>query len=158
MLPQRAVEDLGRKVTHLSNLFSLAGFFCVSEKLAAVLRQFDLGGGGFYPVEILRHDGVTPVPGIYWALNFGAKKDALKADECQNIRPYPPTASGQKRYEPWLILKDDDFAVSPAALEGSDLWGDEHLATAFFVSARLHDALVKARLDKPFEMYRCRIV
>ncbi|MGL4238285.1 hypothetical protein [Tabrizicola sp.] len=76
LLPQRAVEHKGRKITRMSHLFKLNGFLCMTEKAAAVLRQFDLRSGGLYPLELFRSDGVTPIDGPFWALNFGAKKTA----------------------------------------------------------------------------------
>ncbi|MCW3781844.1 imm11 family protein [Defluviimonas salinarum] len=153
LLPQRAVEDVGRKVTRLPHLFKLNGFLCVTEKAAAVLRAHDLGGGGLYPLELVRRDGVTPVPGQFWALNFGAKKNALSIEESRNIHGHP-----QHGFSPELWAKDDDIAVTPNALEGADIWGDELVDTGFFVSPKLGAALHKAGLAKAFHLMRCRIV
>jgi hypothetical protein len=54
--------------------------------------------------------------------------------------------------------QDDDFAVTRAALDGPDLWGDERLATGFFVGPRLGAALQKAGLAKVFHLLRSRVV
>ncbi|MGL4236883.1 hypothetical protein [Tabrizicola sp.] len=154
LLPQRAVEDKGRHITRMQNLFQVNGFLCMTEKTAAVLRQHDLGGGGLYPLELVRHDGVTPVPGPFWALNFGAKKTAVNTAESRGIDgPYP---DGKCRPKFWI--KDDEFAVTSAALEGSDIWGDSLSEVGFFVSPKLGKALHKAGLAKVFHLRRCRII
>ena len=153
-LPKRAAEDEGRHVTRMLNLFKVNGFLCVTEKAASVLRQFDLGSGGLYPLELVRHDGVTPVDGFFWSLNFGAKKNALAMEESRSVDG--PYANGNCR--PKLWVKDDDFVVTRAALDGADIWGDERVESGFFVSPRLGQALHKAGLAKAFHLMRCRIV
>lgn len=129
------------------------GFLCVTEKAASVLRQFDLGSGGLYPLEMVRYDGVTPVDGFFWALNFGEKKDALVVDESREI-----SGSPKHGYFPEMTLKDDDLALTTQAIQGADIWGDEKLRSGFFISPRLGQALHKAGLAKVFHLMRCRIV
>lgn len=152
-LPQRAIDVDNRK-KKLGHLFMVNGFLCVTEKAAAVLRQFDLGSGGLYPLEMVRYDGVTPVDGFFWALNFGEKKNALAMEESRAVDG--PYVNGNCRPELWV--KDDDFAVTRAALDGADIWGDERVESGFFVSPRLGQALHKAGLAKAFHLMRCRIV
>lgn len=154
LLPQRAVEREGRRAARMAHLFTVNGFLCTTEKTAAVLRQHDLGTGGLYPLELVRSDGVTPVEGLFWALNFGAKKNALVMEESRSVDG--PNWRGNCRPELWI--KDDDFAVTRAALDGPDLWGDERVETGFFVSPRLGAALHKAGLAKVFHLLRCRVV
>jgi hypothetical protein len=153
LLPQRAIDYENRK-KKLGHLFTVNGFLCVTEKAAAVLRQFDLGSGGLCPLELVRYDGVTPVDGFFWALNFGEKKNALAMEESRSVDG--PYADGNCRAELWI--KDDDFAVTRAALDGPDIWGDERLESGFFVIPRLGQALHKAGLAKAFHLMRCRIV
>jgi len=154
LLPQRAAEDEGRHVAKVSNLFKLNGFLCVTEKAASVLRRFDLGSGGLYPLEMVRYDGVTPVDGFFWALNFGEKKNALAMEDSRSV----DGPNGRGNCTPELWVKDDDFAVTPAALDGADIWGDVRVEVGFFVSPRLGQALHKADLAKVFHLLRCRIV
>lgn len=112
-----------------------------------------LGGGGLYPLELVRKDGVTPVPGQFWALNFGTKKNALNVEASRNLDRAP-----REKFEPALWAKEDDIAVTPAALEGADLWGDERFSICFFVSPKLGRALAKAGLAKAFYLKRCRVI
>jgi hypothetical protein len=153
LLPQRAIDYENRK-KRLGHLFKVNGFLCVTEKAAAVLRQFDLGSGGLYPLELVRYDGVTPVDGFFWALNFGEKKNALAMEDSRSVDG--PYANGN--CTPKLWVKGDDFAVTRAALDGPDIWGDERVEEGFFVSPRLGQALHKAGLAKVFHLTRCRIV
>jgi hypothetical protein len=152
-LPQRAIDVDNRK-KKLGNLFRVNGFLCVTEKAAAVLRQFDLGSGGLYPLELVRYDGVTPVDGFFWALNFGEKKNALAMEDSRSV----DGPNGRGNCTPKLWVKDDDFAVTRAALDGADIWGDERVEVGFLVSPRLGQALHKAGLAKAFHLMRCRIV
>lgn len=153
LLPQRAVDADNRK-KKLGHLFTVNGLLCVTEKTASDLRQFDLGSGGLYPLELVRRDGLTPVDGVFWALNFGAKKNALAMEESRAVDG--PNWRGNCR--PKLWVKDDDFAVTRAALESADLWGDERVESGFFVSPGMGVALHKAGLAKAFHLLRCRIV
>lgn len=152
-LPQRAIDYENRK-KRLGYLFKVNGFLCVTEKAAAVLRQFDLGSGGLFLLEMVRSDGVTPVDGFFWALNFGEKKNALAMEESRSVDG--PYANGSCR--PKLWVKDDDFAVTHAALHAPDIWGDERLEEGFFVSPRFGQALHKAGLAKAFHLLRRRMV
>jgi hypothetical protein len=47
----------------LPDIFFAGSFWAVSRAAADVLRQFDLGGGGLYPVKVLKNDRQTPVGG-----------------------------------------------------------------------------------------------
>jgi hypothetical protein len=80
----------------------LNGFPCATEKTAAILRQHDLGTGGLYPLELVRSEGVTLVEGPFWALNFGAKKNALEMEASRSVDGVNCT--------PKLCVKDDEFA------------------------------------------------
>lgn len=130
------------------------GFLCMSEKAASVLRQFDQGSGGLYLLDLVRHDGLTPVDGFFWALNFGAKKNALAMEENRAV----DGLNWRGNCTPKLWVKDDDFAVTQAALDGPEIWGDEREESGFFVSPRPGQALHKAGLAKVFHLRRCRIV
>lgn len=152
LLPQRAIDYENRK-KKLGHLFKVNGFLCVTEKAAAVLRQFDLGSGGLYPLEMVRYDGVTPIDGFFWALNFGEKKNALDIEQCRNVTGHP-----KHGFRPEITVKDEDIAVTRSALEGSDIWGDVQFRHCFFISPRLGEALHKAGLAKVFHLMRCRIV
>ena len=94
------------------------GFLCATDRTAAVRRQHDLGSGGLYLPGLVRNDGVTPVDGQFWALNFGAKKSALAMEESRSVDG--PNGRGSCRPDLWI--KDDDFAITRAAPDGPGLW------------------------------------
>lgn len=152
LLPQRAINQPYQKVSKLPHVFSISDFLCVSEKVAAVLRDHDLGQGGLYPIELMQVDGVTPFPGPFWALNFGAEKRVLNETESRQLRKVP---TGQ--YTPKLTVKADDIALFHEAMEGADLWTDPELVRVFFLSPRLKAALTRARVDRAFELLPCRL-
>ncbi len=145
------------KSYNFPHLFYAYGYWLVSKAAADVLRQFDLGGGGLYPVKVFKKDRVTPVDGEWFCINFGNVKDAFLPDESptamlRNIRP------GIKGWVPSFVVKDGDMSVSSVALAGPSIWIDESVGSAFFLSAALGDALKKAKADKGFFLKKCRVV
>ncbi|HEX6742239.1 MAG TPA: hypothetical protein VF079_10665 [Sphingomicrobium sp.] len=139
------------------DLFLANTYPIVSERAADVLRRFDLGGGGLYPVdEVLQKDRATPVPGSFFCWIFGNSKSAFAATESPDARPFAGPNSG--RWKMPFVHKDDQMAVSGAALGGPDVWVDPTLFKSVFVSGRLGDALDEAGLRKAFRLYRCRVV
>ncbi len=139
------------------NLFMAGGFWTVSEEFADVLRRFDLGQTGLYPVDLFQHDRVTPVEGTYFCLAFGETKECFQPDASPNARvpSYPPK-------EPYWRLpaapKDYDFALISNALVGVDLWIDPKVYDAFFLSNQLVEALKAAKLTRRLGLTRCRLL
>ena len=142
---------------HLPDLCRLAGYWVIRATTSDVLQQFDLGDGGFYPVNVLKKDQQTPVGGEWACLNFGNKKAAFLVEQSENARE-DYIRNGEKGWFPGWSLKDDQFSVSPVALEGPDIWVDPDVGDAFFVSDRLRRALKKAKADKGFFFKRCRVI
>jgi hypothetical protein len=144
-----------RRFKRLPQLFRGGGYCIVSSRRANVLRRFDLGQGALYSVAVLQKDRRTPVGGEWFSLCFGNVKQAFAAAASPKARPFG--VAGLRWHLPF-VPQDDDMAVSPAALEGPDLWIDPTLIRAFFVSGRLSDALAKADLHGPLRLHRCRVV
>lgn len=135
------------------DLFYGYGFWVVSKSAADVLRQFDLGSGGFYPVRVLRKDLQTPVEGEWFCLNFGNRKDAFSAEESRNVEP---RSAGK-----WTVrakFSDEDVAVGSVALKGPDIWIDPKMRSVFFLGEALGQALKTAKADKGFFLKKCRVV
>ena len=63
-------------------------------------------------------------------------------------------------YDKWgaFNLEDGDIAVTAAALEGPDLWIESKLGKKIFMSGRLHDAIVAAKIKVNFQFAQARIV
>ncbi|PDS74838.1 hypothetical protein [Rhizobium sp. L43] len=142
-----------KKEKKQADLVLAAGAVVVSAACADVLRQFDLGHSSLYPIKLLQHDRKTPVEGEYFCLNIGERKDTFLREHSPLVRVL---GSGRMRMPP--NLHDDDVVVSPAALEGPDLWVSPPLIRMFFLSDRLTQALRAAKMGRVFGFRACRVV
>jgi hypothetical protein len=52
---------LALRMRELPDIFCAGTVWAISKAAADVLRQFDLGGGGLYPVKVFKKDQQTPV-------------------------------------------------------------------------------------------------
>lgn len=133
------------------------GMFVVTEKAADVLKNFDLGEGSLYPVNLYKPDRKTKIDGNFYHLNIAAKKNAFLPEKCQG-RIYRPYGDA---YEIWTANpdhEDDEYVFSPEALNRPDLWFDERINSSFFISNRLMEALKTAKVAKDWRALRCPIV
>jgi Immunity protein family (Imm11) len=146
--PEAAEKDY-----NLPDLFYGYGYWIVSSAAADILRRFDLGQGDLRPVRVLKSDRRTPVGGEWFTLNFGNRKQALIPARSQNIRQ-----RAQGLYKASAILRDNDLAVSGAALQGPDMWVDSQMWDALFLSEALGNALKKAKADRGFMLLEGRVV
>ena len=126
----------------------------VSEKLADLLRGFDLAASRLRPVRLLHMDRTTPFPGTYFLLDLRETKRAFDPERSARWEPKMfehQTHVGSMHGMP----KDGDIAVRPSALEGADIWTDPDLLSSLFFSNRLLVALREAGMLKGVETYRC---
>ncbi len=154
--PRRIWSTRAGSLGRLPDVFLVNGYWIVSGEAADLMRRFDLGEGDFFPVEILLSDRTTPASGSWFVWSIGNKKTAF-------LEAHSPAARAMTGVGRSLCLiptmpKDDDIAVSPAALEGPDIWMDKTLFKSIFVSGPLGEALTAAGLAKAFRLYRCRLV
>lgn len=151
------VFDEGRW-TRGGELFSAGPFYAVKGKLAEVISQFDLGTGGLIEFPIYEADKVTPLPGPFYLLNFGAIKDSFVPDDSRKL--YTRRTLKDDGHELWATydLEDGDIAVRETALEGADLWFEKKLENKIFMSGRLHDAIVAAKVKTKFRFAQARII
>jgi hypothetical protein len=141
----------------LPDIFFAGSFWVVSKAAADVLRQFNLGSGGLYPVRALKSDRQTPVGGEWFCINFGNRKAALAVPASASMRERY-IRNGEKGWFPKAVIKDGDIAVSRTACVGPDIWIDPQVGDAFFVSDALATALKKAKADKGFFLHKCRVL
>src|SRR5262249_34567125 len=137
--PKQMWNEKPKPIKQLPQIFKAASYFTLGAKAADVFRQFDLGGGGLYPVEVLQKDRKTRVEGEYFCLCVGNRKATLAWDQSSGLRPVVPD-----RTENWklpAVPEDDSIALTAAALAGPDLWVDPALWLTFFVSDGLAQAL-----------------
>lgn len=141
------------------DLFFAGPFFAVKGKLAEVLPRFDLGEGGLIPFTIYKADLATPVDGEFFLLNFGARKNSILPEHSRNVVKFavdPKTGIQHWKVNSWS--EDGDIALSPAALDGPDLWFEEVLHNKIFVKDALAQALIEIGMGDVFRFQPCRIV
>jgi hypothetical protein len=133
------------------------GFFLLSERCANVFRQFDLGTGGLFPVDVYQGSRKSLVKGgPIFLLDFGCRKDSFMPEESK-LEKFDLWTKPPMQWAPRSI-EDDDCAVNHAALEGPDLWVEARVGASFFMSDRLAEELRKAKVAKNIRMRRCRMV
>lgn len=145
------------------DVFFIGAFLGVKGRVAEVLSNFDFGeGGGLVPYTIYEADETTPLPGPFYIVNFGPRKDCFLPGASTNIKSLGAHHQTGQILWSLLYLKDGDVAVSPAALAGSDLWMCPGISQGrIFMSERVVEALRIALSDADFadfELHRCRIV
>ncbi|MEI2296751.1 hypothetical protein [Ensifer sp. MJa1] len=142
----------------VGDLFCAGPFYAVKGRLAEVLKDFDLGKGGLIEFPIYAADKTTRLPGPFYLLNFGAIKDSFVPGESRRL--HPERTVEQNGYELWAAydIEDGDIALTAAAFEGADLWLERKLQRTLFISGRLHDAIIAAKVKVKFRSVRARIV
>lgn len=142
----------------VGDLFCAGPFYAVKGRLAEVLKDFDLGKGGLIEFAIYQTDKTTRLPGPFYLLNFGAVKDSFVTSESRKLRPR--RTIDKDGYELWATydLEDGDLALTAAAFEGADLWHERKVENRLFMSGRLHDAILAAKVKVKFQFARARII
>ncbi|MDQ7735332.1 hypothetical protein QT231_21745 [Halomonas sp. SpR1] len=143
------------KFKKVPDIFKGGGFWVVSARFAEVLRRFELGQTGLYPVKLFHHDRKTPFEGEYFVLAFGETKDTFVPEESPKITNI---FMSKDIWGPRSSDNDNSLALSSGVLQGVDLWMEKKVAHAFFLSDRLAEALKAEKLTKPLKPYRCRVV
>ncbi len=141
------------------DFFAVDGFYAVKGRLAAILKDFDLGEGELVEFPIYEADKTTRLPGPFYFLNFGSQKDCFIADETKGSRLIGRNKkTGVELWGAAIEPMDGDIAVASSALEGADLWIDPKLNGKIFMSGRLHDAIEAAKLKIDFRFSKARIL
>ena len=122
----------------VKDVFFIGAFLGVKGRVAEVLSKFDFGaGGGLVPHTIYEAHEKTPLPGPFYIVNFGPRKNCFLPDASANIESLG--AHHQTGRILWSLnyVKDGDIAVSPAALAGADLWMCPGVESRIFMSHRV---------------------
>lgn len=158
-LPEAAAIWNEKSFAKKGEIFWAGGFLVVRGKLAEILSRFDLGEGGLIPFPIYKADLVTPYPGEFFLLNFGAHKNSLLPKQCEDARKFIIEKNTGKQI--WNVndLKVDAFvAMSPAALDGPDLWFEETVYGEIFMSDTLGTAIAETQDAEEWRLHECKIV
>lgn len=135
------------------------GFLGARERLAEVLTRFDLGCVGLIPYTIYEADAVTPYHGRFWLIGLGVQKTSFLPAESRrydNLGRHPKTGNFVYRLDSRVC--DGDIALSRAALNGPDLWVEAGFRGNLWMSGRLVEALLDAKLGVDWKLSECRIV
>jgi hypothetical protein len=158
-LPEAAAiwNEKSFKKTH--EIFWAGGFIVVKSRLAEILSRFDLGDGGLVPFPIYKADLVTPMDGEFFLPNFGARKASILLEDSEDVRKfYVDKHTGLQIWDVNYLKEDAEVVMSPAALEGADLWYEEMIYNKIFMSDALASALQEAGLAEDWCLRPCRIV
>jgi hypothetical protein len=157
-LPEAAAVWNESRFKRLGDIFYAGGFPVVRGRLAEVLSRFDLGDGGLVPFPVFKADLETPYPGEFFLFNFGAIKNTILPEKCENATKF--VVAKDSGLQIWHINRtnpEGDVVLSEGALAGADFWSEAAVHDEFFLSARLAQALVDIGLGQVFRLVRCRI-
>jgi len=137
----------------------LSGFLTVSEKVAEVMRGFDLGEGGeLVPVPLVKADLETHWPDPYYYINYGGPKDTFLPEHSKSIQLQIQRETPKKSTYSIHAPADFDVTLLDRAKEGADIWIEQYVRSKLFLSAALVDALHAAEIDVDLRLAKCRIM
>ncbi|MGE8142921.1 hypothetical protein ACQKOE_13175 [Novosphingobium sp. NPDC080210] len=127
--------------------------------LAEVLARFDLGEGGLVPFTIYQADLVTPLEGPYFLLNFGARKDSLLPELCEDAQKWITLKdSGRQLWRIKYLNENAEVVVDSTALSGADPWFEGGTHNKIFLSDALASVIIGIGLGEDFRLIPCRVV
>ena len=124
----------------------MSGFLTVSEKVADVIRRFDLGEGELVPVPLFKADLQTPWPKKYYYINYGGHKDTFLPEISKSIQLQIPREAPKKSTYSVHAPADLDVALLDIANSGADIWIEQYVRNKLFLSATLVDALLTKKM------------
>lgn len=147
-----------RRFARVKGIFYSGPFLTVEGRLARLLTRFDLGEGGLIPFTMYKSDLVTPLDREVFLLNFGARKNSILLDRCEDARKFiVEKTSGCQVYTVNELNENGDVVLSPAALDGPDLWFEESVHKMIFIKDALAQALIEIGAADAFKLTPCRI-
>lgn len=147
-----------KRFKKIKDIFMVGPFYAVKGKLAEVLARFDLGSGGLIPFTIYKADLETPYPGEFFLLNFGCHKSTVLPVQSRNVVKF--SVHHETGFQKWEVnswAEEGDVVVSPAVLDGPDLWFDPAIYNKIFMSDRFVQAITEIGMKDIFKLKECRI-
>lgn len=138
----------------LPDFFRASDLTVVSEAVADVLAQLDMGRGRVLPVEFFEHDGITRIDARMGVLIPGNVKDTV-TDVSDAVRM---TRSASRRHLPGAFFfaryshGADAVALSEEAADPPDIWVEPRFVSALFFSERARAALDAAGLANALDL------
>jgi len=167
--PKVFTEDPEGEKRPFPDFFFNSGFIGVSEAFRNVAQDFDMGGGLFHPIDMIRRDG-THMDGKYYCWTIGNKRQFLLPELAdpeyveKSSMTYASVAWAKEAgytgdpftYEIRLD-SSGHVPVSAEALTGPAAWVDP-LSNAFFMHGSFVDALRQAGVATRLELHKCKII
>lgn len=150
------VNDLEDEDPELPCIFLCGGFWCVTEKLTELLRNFDLGTSALFDVELLKKDRKTRYGGNYFFLNISELRSGFVKERSKDF-----SSADFGRGRKWWISKsagDGDIVLDETVLRGSDLWADPNLMFDIGMSARLGELVIEQGFAEDMMLVRCSVI
>jgi hypothetical protein len=148
-----------KTIRKLPDLVNCGGYMCVSARLKSILSEFDLSGATFHPVKCFEFDGVTPISGEFYFLNFGRQFDAVIPEKSKGLKkPYNEREVYFVKARAYDDVKTPVACLRSEALPQKDLWSDPKVHEVIFLSNRLAERLKKEKLHKLFKLRACDVV
>jgi len=135
-------------------VIDLAGILAVRSDVADVLRKFDLGQGGLYPVNLFEKDKITPIEQYYSILWIANKSGTLNIAESKGLLRRRPDRDDLFRLPEWKDAKPGDVVCNADAASGIDIWRDPGVPHRVFLNGRLKQALDEAGFAPAFSLHR----
>lgn len=158
-LPEAEAVFDEKRFRKIGDIFMVGPFYAVKGKLAEALSRFDLGEGGLVPLPIYKGDLVTSIEGQFFLLNFGARKNSILPEQCEDARKfYVDKGTGQQVWKINYTNYDGEVVLSSAALDGPDLWFEAAAHNKIFMKDALAQALIEIGMDNVFKLKPCRII
>ena len=158
-LPEAAAIWNEKSFKKVGEIFWAGGFLVVRGKLAATLSRFDLGEGGLIPFLIYKADLGTPYPDEFFLINFGARKNTLLPQQCEDARRFTiEKTTGNQLWKINYLKIDAEVSMSSAALNGPDLWFEEASHNKIFMSDALGIAIADTRDAQEWRLHECKVV
>ncbi len=148
---------------------SSGGYLIVKEPCADILNSFNLGQTTLTPLRLYDPKTQQPVNDEeYYFLNVAEKRDFVTKNQTNTGLEFHDDGGDDWVYSPRLGLiqtakenkSDYRVDIDKNAYDCElDLWKDVRLCDrSFFMSDRLRNALVKAKLDKLWNIQPCNLV
>lgn len=158
-LPEAEAVFDEKRFRKIGDIFMAGPFYAVKGKLAEVLSRFDLGEGRLVPLPIYKADLATPIEGHFFLLNFGARKNSILPEQCEDARKfYVDKSTGQQVWKINYTNHEGEVMLSSASLDGPDLWFETAAHNKIFMKDALAQALIEIDMGDVFRIKPCRIV
>lgn len=134
-------------------------YMVVSAETRALLEGLAPGPLAFHPIEALNTAATAPLwPGAkLFLLQVLACRRAVVIEESRGIgKPNDRCLDGEAQRMVFALDEDDALVVAPPLAGDAELWIDDRLMGALFLSDRVAQALKAAKLARGWGLRRCR--